>query len=435
MASAGPVAPERTAHDRRAWTVVALLVLFMAINFMDKTVLGLAGERVRHDLGLTDTAFGAIGSAFFLLFSVSGIAVGFVTDRFGARRLVGVLVALWSASQLAVAVPGAGLAVLLGTRVTLGAAEGPAFGLASHTAFGWFPGRRRGLPGNLLTVGAAGGVAVGGPLLAAVISGPGWRTAFALTGVLGLLWLVAWTRLGAEGPYNVRAHEDAGPRVPYRRLLTRPTVLAGLACGFAGFWLMAVAITWMPQFMQRVHGYTLQSAGLLAAGTQIVGIVVILAFATASQRILRRGGTGRVALGVLGGVAVLVSGAAVLLVSRIGGGAPLVLTLMAAFTFANPFFGFVQAAVAQIAPTRQRAAALGVVTAVASTAGAIGPAVTGALVDRAGDDLAGFRDAFDLAGALLIAGGLLAVAFVNPERDASRAPSVRNAGTAPSGTP
>ncbi|MCP2336253.1 MFS transporter [Actinomadura rupiterrae] len=428
MAAAGSAVPERTAGEpgvhRRAWTVVALLVLFMAINFMDKVVLGLAGKHVRADLGLSDTAFGAIGSAFFLLFSVSGVAVGFVTDRIGARRLVGVLVALWSVSQLAVAVPGAGLAVLLGTRVTLGAAEGPAFGLASHTAFGWFPDRRRGLAANLLSVGAAAGVAVGGPLLAAVISGPGWRTAFALTGVLGLLWLLAWAKFGAEGPYNAqtsgggrRGQERGDFRVPYRRLLTRPSILAGLACGFAGFWLLAVAITWMPQFMQRVHGYTLQDAGLLAAGTQVVGIGVILAFAAASQRILRRGGTGRAARGVLGGAAILVSGAALLLVSRIGGGAPLVLALMVAFTFAHPFFGFVQAAVAQIAPTRQRAAALGVVTAVASTAGAVGPAVTGALVDRAGSDAAGFQHAFDLTGVLLLIGGVLAVAFVNPERD------------------
>ncbi|MFC6929664.1 MFS transporter [Actinomadura yumaensis] len=186
--------------SRRAWTVVALLLAFMVVNFMDKTVLGLAGDHIREDLGLTDTQFGTVGSAFFLLFSVAGVAVGFLSDRIGAARLLTVLVAVWSASQLVVAVPAAGLAVLVATRITLGAAEGPAFAMANHTAFSWFPDRERALPGTLLTVGGAVGVAVGAPVLAVTIGGLGWRAAFALTGVLGVLWLFAWRAWGGEGP-------------------------------------------------------------------------------------------------------------------------------------------------------------------------------------------------------------------------------------------
>lgn len=412
--------------SRRAWTVVALLLAFMVVNFMDKTVLGLAGDDIREDLGLTDTQFGTVGSAFFLLFSVAGVAVGFLSDRIGAARLLTVLVAVWSASQLVVAVPAAGLAVLVATRITLGAAEGPAFAMANHTAFSWFPDRERALPGTLLTVGGAVGVAVGAPVLAVTISGLGWRAAFALTGVLGVLWLFAWRTWGGEGPYSARAGTaEPEPGVPYRTLFTRGTVLSGLACAFAAFWMLAVAVTWLPQFLQRVHGIELEKASMLAAGTQVVGIAFMLALGYASTRMLRGGRSSRAARGVVGGAAVAVSGCGVLALTRVGGGAPLVLVMMVAFTAGNAFFGLFQAALAELAPLRQRAALLGAVTAAASSAGAFGPLLTGALVDAAGTAAAGFQHAFDLAGGLMVAGGLLAAAFVRPARDRASLQSSR----------
>ncbi|GAA1549588.1 MFS transporter [Actinomadura kijaniata] len=404
---------------RRAWTVVVLLFFFMAVNFMDKAVLGLAGQRIRDDLGIGDTAFGTIGSAFFLLFSVAGVAVGFLADRVPARRLLATMVVLWSAAQLVVALPAAGFATLIVTRIVLGAAEGPAFPLANHTAFGWFPDRERTLPGSVLTVGGATGVAVGGPLLAVVIGQWGWRAAFALTGALGLVWLAFWLRLGGEGPYAARRRDAAadGPLPPFRRLLGRGTVLGSLACGFAAFWMMAVAMTWLPQYLQRVHAYSLEAASLMAAGTQVVGIVFILAIGQAAQRMLRAGRSSRVARGLLGGAAVLTSGLAMLLLTRVGGGAALVAVMLVAFTVGNSFFGLMSSALAEIAPAARRAALLGTVTAVASTAGAFGPALSGALVERAGSAAAGFGHAFDLCALLMIAGGLLAAALIRPARD------------------
>ncbi|WP_030166157.1 MFS transporter [Spirillospora albida] len=408
---------------RRAWTTVALLVLFMMINFLDKAVLGLAGDDIRRDLRLSGTEFGSVGTAFFLLFSVAGIAAGFVADRVGTRRLLAVLVVLWSASQLVAALPAAGLGTLLITRVVLGAAEGPSFAMATHTAFGWFPDRERALPGSLLSVGAAAGVVLGAPALAAVISRYGWRTAFAVTGVLGVLWLAAWLPLGGEGPHAPGAAGTRGePRVPYRRLLTRGTVLGALAAGFAAFWTMAVAITWLPQFLQRVHGMTLETASVIAAGTQVVGIGVMLGVGYASTRLTRAGRSTRTARGVLGGACVVVSGVGCLLVPRSGGGAALVLVMMVAFTAGNAFFALMQAVIAELAPTRQRAALLGTVTALASTAGAVGPLLSGAIVDAASTEPTGFRHVFDLAATLMIIGGLLAAALIRPARDRASLP-------------
>src|SRR5262245_20298027 len=65
----------------RAWVTVALLFTFMLINFVDKTVLGLAGVPIMQELGLTPSQFGLIGSSFFFLFSISAIITGFIVNH------------------------------------------------------------------------------------------------------------------------------------------------------------------------------------------------------------------------------------------------------------------------------------------------------------------------------------------------------------------
>ncbi|MFC0040000.1 MFS transporter [Actinomadura rayongensis] len=402
---------------RRPWTIVWLLFLFMVVNFADKAVLGLAGRDIQADLRLGDTAFGTVGSAFYLLFSVSGGIVGFLADRVPARGLLAALVLLWSGAQLVAALPAAGFAALVATRVVLGAAEGPAFPLANHTAFGWFPDRERAVPGAMLPIGAAAGVAVGAPVLALTIGQWGWRSAFALTGVLGLAWTVAWLRFGADGPHAARAPEADARAVPYLRLLGRGSVLAALAACFAAYWMLAVATTWLPQYLQRVHGHSLGRASMVAAVAQAGSIALVLGVAVASRKMLHAGAPSRIARGVVGGSAIAASGLAVALLTRVEGTAALVLVLLVAFAGAHTFITLTQTALAEIAPVRQRAPLLGAVIALASTAGAFGPAVTGALVEGAPDAAEGFGHAFDLAAVLLVAGGLLAGALVRPERD------------------
>src|SRR6266700_1805253 len=68
----------RADNPSKAWTAVVLVFLFMLINFADKAVIGLASVPIMRDLRLDHRQFGLLGSAFFLLFSVSGVVVGFL---------------------------------------------------------------------------------------------------------------------------------------------------------------------------------------------------------------------------------------------------------------------------------------------------------------------------------------------------------------------
>jgi ACS family D-galactonate transporter-like MFS transporter len=149
---------------RGAWTVTTLLFLYMLVNFADKAVVGLAAVPIMRELDLSPKQFGLVGSSFSFLFSLSAILVGFVANRVAVRWVLLALAFSWAVVQFPM-VGAAGLATLVVCRVLLGAGEGPAFSMAVHALYEWFPDQQRTLPTAVLTQGAAFGVIVALPAL------------------------------------------------------------------------------------------------------------------------------------------------------------------------------------------------------------------------------------------------------------------------------
>src|SRR5215467_11113490 len=81
MQSSGVTKTHERGTPNEAWLIVALLFLFMLINFADKAVIGIAAVPIMQELQLSPRQFGLIGSSFFLLFSVSAIVTGFIVNR------------------------------------------------------------------------------------------------------------------------------------------------------------------------------------------------------------------------------------------------------------------------------------------------------------------------------------------------------------------
>src|SRR5579864_9725511 len=99
--SSSEVMTTARASSLRAFAVLIMLFLFQTLNFFDKLVFGLSAVPMMRELSLSPKEFGLIGSSFFLLFSLSGMAVGmFVIGRFPTKWILIVLAAVWSATQL-----------------------------------------------------------------------------------------------------------------------------------------------------------------------------------------------------------------------------------------------------------------------------------------------------------------------------------------------
>jgi MFS family permease len=411
---------------RRAWIVTGLLAVFMMVNFADKSVLGLAADPIRHDLGLSATGFGLTNSAFFLLFSVCGAVGGLLADRVRPRWLLLGMALLWSVAQAPMAL-GGGLAMLVTSRVVLGAAEGPALPVAQHSALSWFPDRRRNLPGALITVGTTLGVVIAAPGLTWVIHNHGWRSAFGVVAVAGVLWAVVWGVFGREGDHSGTNQDlvesgDSGAEAgkpadaSYRRILGTRTWIGSTAAFFSTYWGVALVLVWVPSYLHDGLGYSTTSAASLVAGLWAVNAVVVLGQAGLTGWLLRRGVSSRWARSRVGGIVLIVSALGCLGLSVVARGPATVLLLLLGFGLCGVMSNIAVTTVAEIVPDRRRGGALGLMNAVVTTAGLIAPTLTGHLVDTEGT--AGYQHAVLLAGALFLLGGTAAVTLVDPARDA-----------------
>ena len=407
---------------RRAWAVVGMLFLFMLINFADKAVIGLSAVPIMRDLHLTNEQFGQVGSAFFFLFSLSAVLVGFVANRVPTRILLGAMGLIWALAQF----PMLGivsLPVLFACRITLGAGEGPAYPVALHALYKWFPNERRTFPTSLVAIGGTFGVGFIAPLLTWMIAQYSWHAAFGFLGAIGLIWVVMWMVIGKEGPFDSRETEsnpDGVIQVPYARLMTARTALGVMIGGFAAYWAIALAIVWLPAFLIKAGGYTPTETGWIVVAPSVLQLVAIPGAGLLSQRLLGRGISSRFSRGLFASVCIVVAGTSMILLSQSHTSIVQIPLVMLAFGVGAVIYSLGPPLLGEISPVSQRGAVLGLSNAVFSLAGLVAPWLTGHIVDVGLDPAAGFRHGFLLAGCLMCAGGILAAALIHPTRDLAR---------------
>jgi MFS family permease len=414
----------------RAWSIVAMLVVLMVINFADKIALGLAAKPIMAEFGLTVEQYGLAASSFFFLFFVAALLGGFAANRVRTTWLIAAIALLWAVAQFSM-LAATGLTMIILSRMLLGASEGPTYPLINHAAYKWLRDEDRSVASSLLTAGGALGALVGAPLLIHLIVNHGWRSAFVVSGVASLVWCVVWLFVGREGPLTAQAapaptHGAApatstveGLRTSYWRTFTTGTFLASALAGFAAYWSVAIGLTFGPLYLENVVGLSLTDVGNFIIGKELFTIAVVyVGFGFLVKSMLGRGVSSRRARGVLGGVCVLVSGLAVIGFVVLPG-TPLKLALYVVAALAVVTFPISQTVCAEITPSEQRGGVLGAYAAVFSLSGVIAPMLTGRLAERLGP-VAGLDAAFLVMGGLLVAGGIAAVLFVRPAHDARR---------------
>ncbi|MGO8920350.1 MAG: MFS transporter [Stellaceae bacterium] len=404
------------------WVITGLLFFFMFINFADKAVIGLAALPMMRDLQLSPVQWGRVGSSFFWLFSLSAILTGFVVNRLPAKWVIAVMALIWALTQF----PMLGLVsfpMLIACRVVLGAGEGPAYPVALHAVYKWFPNNLRTLPTAIIAIGAGVGVVVAAPVLVDVITAYGWHAAFGLLGVVGLVWTVAWAIFGREGEIAepvVAAAGGGGDRVPYLRLLTCPTMLGIFIAGFVAYWGLAMLVAWTPPFLQAGLGYGVDATKWLVAASWAASALLTPLVGALSQRAKLKGASSRAARAIPAALLLTAAGTlgvAALLLST--GGVQIAL-LIATHSIGAPIYTLLPAMVGEITPLSQRGAMLCISNAVATLAGLIAPEVAGHIIAGAATPAQGYVASFLLAGAIIASGGLISLLLLRPEADIAR---------------
>jgi MFS family permease len=407
----------------RAWTVTAAVVGAVVVVFLDKALLGLVANPLRQDLGLSSTAFGALGSASHVLQLIACLGLGLLGNRVSPRLLLLVSGVLWAVGQ-APALLATTAAALVVSRLVVGAAEGPVVPLLHTVSYSWFPNERRGLPASLITSGSAIAKVALLPVLTLVIVAFGWRSGFLTVGVLALGWTVVWYAVGRMGPFATDPTPvgptpiEAVPSARWTRLLRSRTFVVAAFAYFAQGALAAVVFTWLPSYFENGLGFTATASGLLYALPSAMGIVALVGIGTLGDRMLRRGARSRTVRGTVGGLVLAASGALLCVLPWVSSAVVAIAVLVVGYGFSVTVNTVTLPMVAEIAPAEKRAGALAVLIAAGSCAGIVSPLITGVILDATSSPTDGYTTAFLLCGGLLTVAGLLFGAVADPERDA-----------------
>lgn len=186
--------PGRSLTTAYRWYALGLLALINILNYLDRNVIFALFEPIKRDLGLTDTQLGWLGSAYILVFSVAALPFGVISDLRSRRAVIAAGVTVWSAfTALGAAVRNFGQLFICRAAVGIGeAAFGPA---AASLVADYFPGKGRAAAMGILSSGIALGGVLGIGLGGVLEKHYGWRVAFLVVGIPGVLCAMAAARL------------------------------------------------------------------------------------------------------------------------------------------------------------------------------------------------------------------------------------------------
>lgn len=267
-------APEERSMSRPDKVLLALLVVSIFINYIDRSNLSVAAPLLERDLSLSPSDLGKLLSSFFwtyALLQLFGIA-GWIADRYPVGYVLAVGFLIWTVSTAATGFV-TGFTALFVMRLLLGAGESLAYPCYSKILAGDFPQRHRGFANALIDAGSKLGPAVGTFLGGIMIDRVGWRMFFILLGVGGLVWLAPWLR------YMPR-HQTVGNSGPQfapgiAQILRQRSAWGTFLGHFCGNYYWFFLLTWLPLYLVRERGFSMQ-------GMATVGSVAYLAIATAT---------------------------------------------------------------------------------------------------------------------------------------------------------
>jgi ACS family D-galactonate transporter-like MFS transporter len=268
------------------WTMIILCCLANTINYIDRANLAVAAPAMQHELAIDAAMMGLILSGFFWTYSVMQLPFGWFADRVGARISLALAVVWWSVFTALTAVARS-VATLMGCRLLLGVGEAGAYPSCAKVAANWFPRSERALASSIFDSGSRIGSALSLPLVAWLIGSFGWRTSFVATGLLGIVWAVAWVmiyrdpeqhrsvtpeqlqRLQAERG-TVKA--AGGPRIAWVSLFRYRTIWGMMIGFFCLNFVIYFFITWFPTYLVKARGFSLGQLGTLGVLPALVAI-------------------------------------------------------------------------------------------------------------------------------------------------------------------
>lgn len=435
-ASTAPIAMARIGHFR--FYILGLIFFVTVLNYADRATLSIAGTSVAADLGLTPSALGIVFSAFGWAYAIGQIPGGWLLDRFGAKRVYGASIALWSLFTIAqgtvsiFSTAAAAAIALFILRFMLGLVESPAFPGNARVVATWFPTAERGTASALFNSAQYLAVVIFTPLMAWLTHVFGWHHVFFFMGGLGLIAAGIWFATMGDPATHPRMSKDelnfisnSGALVGLdtgaekdRRRFTRKEI--GTLFTSRMLWAIYIGqycitaltyffITWFPIYLIKGRGMNIMTVGMVAALPAICGFSGGILGGALSDFLIRKGVSISVARKTPFMIGMVLA-TAVMIAPFANTNAEVVAIMSLAF-FGKGLGAVGWAVVADVSPREMTGLSGGVFNGIGNTAGIVTPIVIGYVVATTGsfDRALWFVGAHGIAA--ILAYGLLAGRF------------------------
>ncbi|WP_052118348.1 MFS transporter [Erwinia oleae] len=303
---------------RTRLSVLAMLFIVTAINYMDRANLSVAGSHIQGEFYLSATQLGLLFSMFTWFYAMSQIPVGYLLDRIGSRWLYGSAIVLWSlftllmglASHHFFATATASFMMLLVCRALIGIAEAPSFPSNTKIIATWFPDHERARATATYASAQYIGLALLTPILSFIVSKWGWEMSFYLSGlvgvVFGIYWLCAYRdpqhsdtvnaaelemirKGGGYGSENQPARNSNINWQSVKYILRQRTTWGLFIAQFAASSTLYFFLTWFIVYLEKGLHLSIDKAGIGAMFPYMMAMAGVLCGGTLSDMLLKRG--------------------------------------------------------------------------------------------------------------------------------------------------
>ena len=313
------------------WFVLILISFMYLITYMDRSNISIAQPEIAKQFGLSKSAMGLVLAAFTWAYALGQVPSGWLGDRFGPKRVLTVIMTLWSATAV---MTGAafGFGSLFGARFLLGLSEAGAFPVASRGMQLWFPRVERGRIQGTTHFFSRFAVAVTPFIAGSILLAFGWRAIFYIFGSLGVMWAIAFSFFYRDLPEDhkgvnraelarIRGTNPDGTippplttkmKTPWKQILLSRNmwfISLGYFCFFFGtnFYL-----TWYPTYLREHLHMSIRSLGIWGSLPLIAGMAGDVIGGSLSDLILKATGNAKLARRVVAAPGFLLASAFVI---------------------------------------------------------------------------------------------------------------------------
>ena len=281
-----------------------ILMLVYACHLIDRTIVLVLLDPIKHEYGLSDTQLGLFSGVMFALGTlVAAMPLGTLADRRSRKTILAVCIALWSMMTL---LCGAAWSYgsLLMLRFGVGTAEAGLQPTAMSMVADEVPAEKRAKAVSIVHIGTPLGTLIGFVAGGWIASQMGWRPALLIVGLPGLLLAAVVAMTLREPPRHISANlgEDDISTGDFFRILWRDKALLHVVLGAIILWLCTSSSSaWLASFLIRSHDVSIEVVGMIMAGTAGFGGIFGNFIAGLLSERLARGRQERLALIAIAG--------------------------------------------------------------------------------------------------------------------------------------